>query len=261
MTQFVDKIKELRKNLGLTQKQFAKKSGLSLSVVSQYEIGTRNPSKRALYSICNTFEVEPKFFSLSEKSPLSKQKDEEKVNSRMVENLLDQNDLLKKHIKALQTENRQLKNSQTQNSELNFSESLNQQLAFEDIVERLDISQNQFDSTFYLSDQPMSVAKNGIIVNVNQAFYDILGYTQKEMVDTTILEYIHPDEHKTAIKEIASGEADIIHRVKKKNGAYCKIRIKAVNFGGDVSDNAVYSVAHMECVDEECKDLPQEDID
>ena len=123
-------------------------------------------------------------------------------------------------------------------------------IEFKNISQSLDNIQKSWDKIFYASSQPMSVSQDGIIKNVNKTFYKGLGYSQDEMVGRTILEFIHPDEHKKAIKEISSGEADQIHRVLKKNGNYCKVKINASSFGGVTSDNSIYSVALMEALDD-----------
>ncbi|RFU67136.1 XRE family transcriptional regulator [Peribacillus saganii] len=50
-------IKELRKSLGLTQAELAKKIGLTTSAVGMYETGTRNPSYEILKKLSNIFGV------------------------------------------------------------------------------------------------------------------------------------------------------------------------------------------------------------
>lgn len=39
-----DTIKMVRKDLGLTQDELAKMTGLSMSIISRYELGTRKPT-------------------------------------------------------------------------------------------------------------------------------------------------------------------------------------------------------------------------
>lgn len=52
-----DRLKQLRKELGLTQQQFAKKIGTTQNVVANYEIGRRNPSNSVINNMCKTFNV------------------------------------------------------------------------------------------------------------------------------------------------------------------------------------------------------------
>lgn len=53
-----ERIKELRKALGLTMKQFAEPLGLSESTISKVEKGTANLSESAIRLICSTFKVD-----------------------------------------------------------------------------------------------------------------------------------------------------------------------------------------------------------
>ena len=52
-----DRLKELRKNSGLTQKQLAERIGVAKSVVSYYESGDRLPSYDVLKKLARTFHV------------------------------------------------------------------------------------------------------------------------------------------------------------------------------------------------------------
>ena len=52
-----DRIKELRKVLGLTQTAFASSIGLTGAAITRIEKGDRNTSNQALLSICREFNV------------------------------------------------------------------------------------------------------------------------------------------------------------------------------------------------------------
>ncbi len=52
-----ERIKELRKTIGLTQDEFAKRIGLARSSVAKYEIGEREPNNAIILSICRIFNV------------------------------------------------------------------------------------------------------------------------------------------------------------------------------------------------------------
>lgn len=52
-----ERIKQLRKALGKTQDDFAKKIGLSRNFIAQVEIGTKIPSERTIVDICREFNV------------------------------------------------------------------------------------------------------------------------------------------------------------------------------------------------------------
>lgn len=51
------RIKELRKSLGLTQAEFAKKIGLGFSALSKIEVGTNTPTPQTIQLICQQFGV------------------------------------------------------------------------------------------------------------------------------------------------------------------------------------------------------------
>lgn len=52
-----DRIKEIRKHLGLTQKEFANDLGVSLSAVQQWEMGRRNIDDRTIKLISEKFGI------------------------------------------------------------------------------------------------------------------------------------------------------------------------------------------------------------
>ena len=52
-----NRIKEIRKDLGMTQEIFSSKLNLSRNFISQVEIGTKLPSDRTISDICREFNV------------------------------------------------------------------------------------------------------------------------------------------------------------------------------------------------------------
>ena len=52
------RIKLIRKTLGISQRDFGKKIGISDTAVSKLESGERNPSEQTLKSICREFNVD-----------------------------------------------------------------------------------------------------------------------------------------------------------------------------------------------------------
>lgn len=52
-----NRIKELRKSLGLNQTEFGNKIGVTTSAISGYELGTRAPSDAIIKSICREYGV------------------------------------------------------------------------------------------------------------------------------------------------------------------------------------------------------------
>lgn len=51
------RIKEIRKSLGFTQDEFAKRIGLARNSIANYEIGRREPTNAIILSICKEFNV------------------------------------------------------------------------------------------------------------------------------------------------------------------------------------------------------------
>lgn len=54
---FGKRLKELRQNAGLTQKQLAEKIWVTKATISYYELSERNPSPEILIKIAKTFHV------------------------------------------------------------------------------------------------------------------------------------------------------------------------------------------------------------
>lgn len=52
-----ERIKELRKQLHMTQQEFASKVGIKRNTVAQYEIGRNEPTDTVIKLICATFNV------------------------------------------------------------------------------------------------------------------------------------------------------------------------------------------------------------
>lgn len=57
MVDFGEKLKELRKQSGLTQQQLASQIGVSKSVISFYELRERTPSPEVLIKLSSVFHV------------------------------------------------------------------------------------------------------------------------------------------------------------------------------------------------------------
>lgn len=52
-----NRIKQLRKDLKMTQDNFARQIGLSRNFIAQVEAGTKNPSDRTISDICRIFDI------------------------------------------------------------------------------------------------------------------------------------------------------------------------------------------------------------
>ena len=122
----------------------------------------------------------------------------------------------------------------------------------DEISDMLHDSSKQFSFVFYNSDKPMSCTRKGILRNVNPALCKLLGYTEDEMLGKNLLEFVHPDDHKRAVKEIKKSTRNIQLRVRKSNGKYCNMDIRAQEFG--VNGN-VFSVGLITCCEKGCPDI------
>lgn len=265
------KISRIRAQNKLTQKQFAELCNISKSVLSQYEQGTRNPSNKALYRICNGLQLSPKVFGLPTKHILYTQetkqeirikKEEEEgvkpMDSRLQNHLLDEIESLKqinanlvKKMKTLESQP-QPPFSWTESSAEKFAITLNVDSTFQEIANELHIKSQQWNYLFENINQPLSISRKGVIREVNQDMLDQFGYDRNDLIGKTSAEFIHPDEHERLKEVLASTKSDYIWRIKKKNGHYTKVRVQRQTFG-DPNDG--FAIALMECVDENCADI------
>lgn len=67
-----DRIKAIRKEVGLTQTDFGKRIGVKGNTITGYETGLRNPSDAILNSICREFNVNEVWLRTGEGEPFSK---------------------------------------------------------------------------------------------------------------------------------------------------------------------------------------------
>lgn len=62
----LNRIKELRKYLRLTQSEFGSKIGVKGNTITNYETGLRNPSEAVILSICREFNVNEEWLRTGE---------------------------------------------------------------------------------------------------------------------------------------------------------------------------------------------------
>ena len=61
-----ERIKELRKSLGITQQDFANNLGLKRNTIATYEIGKAVPSDRVVSDLCNKYNVNEEWLRTGE---------------------------------------------------------------------------------------------------------------------------------------------------------------------------------------------------
>lgn len=68
-----ERIKQIRKESGLTQSQFAERIGLKQNSIALLESGKRMPSDQTILSICREFRVQPEWLRIGEGEMFRKQ--------------------------------------------------------------------------------------------------------------------------------------------------------------------------------------------
>lgn len=74
-----ERIKQLRKHLGLNQTDFASRIGVSQTAVAAWELGTRNPMDAIIQSICREFNVSERWLREGEGEMFRPQNDADEL--------------------------------------------------------------------------------------------------------------------------------------------------------------------------------------
>lgn len=74
-----ERMKELRKILGVTQQELADKLGLKRNTIATYEIGKASPSDRVISDLCNKYNVNEEWLRTGNGEILKKVPDEDEV--------------------------------------------------------------------------------------------------------------------------------------------------------------------------------------
>ena len=122
----------------------------------------------------------------------------------------------------------------------------------DEVSDMLHDASERWNWVFYKTDKPMSCTRKGIFRNVNPALCKLLGYSEDEMLGKSLLEFIHPDDHKRAVIEMKKSTRDVKLRICKSNGKYCNMNIEAQEFG---TNGNTFSIGLITCCDEGCPDL------
>ncbi len=95
-----DRIKQIRKSIGLKQTEFAEKLGIKGNTITSYETGTRVPSDAIIKAICREFNVSEVWLRTGEGEPFN-QLDEDAEFIAICEAIsLSDDDIIKKIIKS-----------------------------------------------------------------------------------------------------------------------------------------------------------------
>ena len=79
-----ERIRQLRKELGLSQAEFAKAIGISFTAVSKLEVGTNTPSEQTIKLICQAYHVSYIWLTTGEGPMLEPESPEMMVERLMV---------------------------------------------------------------------------------------------------------------------------------------------------------------------------------
>jgi PAS domain S-box-containing protein len=209
-----------------------------------------NISKNAVELFCARQGLNPDYFLTGKGEPTKKIINIPKKDIQIEEgdSPVDANyiiELQKDKIEYLQKELAE-KNALIRHTPKTKPETLNE------ISDMLNDASKQWSWVFYKTDKPMSCTRKGILRNVNPALCKLLGYTEDEMLGKSLLEFVHPDDHKVALEEIKKSTRNIQLRVRKSNGKYCKMNIEAQEFG---TNGNTFSIGLITCCEKGCPDL------
>lgn len=125
--------------------------------------------------------------------------------------------------------------------EVKFFVSVERDASREFLIEK---AKRQLDAFFDLSPELMLIAgADGYFKKINSSFSKILEFTEKELLETPFIKFIHPDDVKATQKEVAGlvkGEKTIhfTNRFKKKNGDYVWLQWDAIAEGSTIYASA-----------------------
>lgn len=96
-----DRIRTLRKSLGLTQQEFAEKIGLKRNTIATYEIGRNEPIEAVINSICKTFDVNEHWLRTGDGEMFIEMSRDEEIAAFIGETISSGSDFKKRFISML----------------------------------------------------------------------------------------------------------------------------------------------------------------
>lgn len=85
-----NRIKQIRKSLGLTQAEFGKRLGLKQNSIALIESGERNPSEQTIHSLEREFNVQEKWLRTGEGEPYIEMSKKERIARFLGEVMADE---------------------------------------------------------------------------------------------------------------------------------------------------------------------------
>lgn len=96
-----ERVKELRKALGLTQEKFGERVGLKKSAISQIESGVNGVTDQLLLSVCREFNVNEDWLRTGEGSMFMESNEDEEITKFLGDILSGQPDFRRRLISVL----------------------------------------------------------------------------------------------------------------------------------------------------------------
>ena len=93
-----ERIKEIRKEFGLTQTEFGAKIGVKGNTVTNYEAGMRTPSDAVIYSICREFGIREEWLISGKGNKYVETSRDEKIANFIGKALAEEGDTFKKRL-------------------------------------------------------------------------------------------------------------------------------------------------------------------
>lgn len=93
-----ERIKELRKKLGLTQQNLADRLGVKRNTVGQWEVGINPLTDQTIVSICREFNVNEKWLRTGEGEPFIKRTQDEELSAYLSEIMRDDEDSFRRRM-------------------------------------------------------------------------------------------------------------------------------------------------------------------
>jgi len=128
-------------------------------------------------------------------------------------------------------------------------------------------SEERFRSTFYHAAAGMIIIEpNGKIIQVNESFCDMIGFSEKELLKKSITELTHPEDVNSCLNNIEnmlSGELEYFHQEERflhKNGSVIWVNISVSSVSDDFGQSVyliaqILDISEMRKVEEEIKAL------
>ena len=93
-----DRIKKIRKELDLTQQEFADKIGIKRNSVAKYETGENAPSSTSVSLICREFNVNEEWLRTGNGEMFKAQSQDDQISAFVGELLRDEDDSFKRRL-------------------------------------------------------------------------------------------------------------------------------------------------------------------